>query len=650
MAASVRPLLCRSPLHPNESLPSFLIRLAAVNRYEYAPTQVMALCRQHLSVSDDVARPAKSETYRVLSELVGIDAQKLHAATVHHFAPLFMVPPYEAPTIRLAADQNVPVLGNCILRDHVWPDTQAQFCPFCLKESGYHQLTWTPFVVTICLKHCCLLVQSCPGCQQPLNIRAILQAKCFKCGFVLTEASTHRVATNKFALFSQAMIQSWLGLCSVSAQTDQGLPDQPPAILYHLLQGLHWVVVNVVQHWRLLNRSRFSPIQRYRHYVTAFRGMVNWPQGFYDFLERYKQGWGHRSSPPAYPYWFDMLWQSPAFQFVQDAVDQYLLEHHSPLFLLRLQRTQASFTFRLKLPCLSETDAANVLNTTPMVIRRLIGAGYLAHYPAVEDEALARRLNLVSHVEVLRLQRQWSQAIPVADVANLLGTTDEVIRDLAKVGLLDTGLSNLGQDNHCPEGVSWRALTTLTNRLQRTVRSHPATTALSLCSLEQVTHWIAPYGGNSAMIIQRILSKELHSYWPQQGYRLDCLEIPRPDVDNLLEGQLTKAPRLTLNQVANMMGVTGTTILAWIKLDLLTIVAQRNRVIYLDRAEVLSFINTHIFFDDVTAVLGLRKCVVRRWLENGEVLPVSDPEVVGHSRYLFNRADLERIKEKNRLG
>jgi hypothetical protein len=643
MIDSVRPLLCHAALQPNESLPSFLIRLAAVNRYEHAPTQVMALCRQHLSVSDDVARPTKSETYGVLATLVGIEACKLHTATVHHFASVFMVPFYQAPTIRLATGQNVSVLGNCVLRDHVWPDTQAQFCPFCLKESGYHQLTWTPFVVTVCLKHRCLLVQSCPGCQQPLNIRAIVQAKCFKCGFVLTEASTRRVATNKFALFSQAMIQSWLGLGPPPSQIDLGLPNYPPAILYHLLLGLYGVVVNVAQYWRPLRKRSFSPAQRYRHYIMAFRGLVNWPQGFYDFLERYKQRGRNRSSQPPYPDWFDLLWQSPAFQFVQDAFDQYLLDYYSPFFLLRLQRVQADLTFRLRLPCLSETDTANILSTIPTVVRRLIRAGHLANYPAAEDEVLARCLNLVSHAAVLELQQQWPQAIPVTDVAKLLGTTDEVIHDLAKVGLLDTG-TNPGQQAHCPEGITWVSLTVFTDRLHRTVRPHPAKTVLLLCPLEHVTQWVVSYGGNPALVIQKILSKELRSYWPQQEYRLDCLEIPRPDVDSLLEGLLTRTPRLTVNQVANMMRIKGTTVRAWIELGLLTSVAERNRVIYLDQAEVLSFIRTHIFFDDVTVVLGLQKCVVRRWVENGEVLPVSGPEVVTRSRYLFNRADLERLQ------
>jgi hypothetical protein len=168
--------------------------------------------------------------------------------------------------------------------------------------------------------------------------------------------------------------------------------------------------------------------------------------------------------------------------------------------------------------------------------------------------------------------------------------------------------------------------------------------------LQSIVQQVTASGASSAIIIQRILGKELRSYWPQQEYRLDYLEIPCLDVDSLLDGLRINTPWLTPAQVANMMRVKETTIRHWIELGLLPVVAERNQIICLDRAQVFSFINTHVFFEDVTARLGLRKCIVRRWLENGQVLPVSGPELVERSRYLFKWADLERLKEETLLG
>ncbi len=45
----LRPLLCRSPLLPDESLPSYLARLAAANGYE--PSSILTtICNKHLSI------------------------------------------------------------------------------------------------------------------------------------------------------------------------------------------------------------------------------------------------------------------------------------------------------------------------------------------------------------------------------------------------------------------------------------------------------------------------------------------------------------------------------------------------------------------------------------------------------------------------
>ncbi len=71
MNLSSRPLLCRSPLRPSESLPSFLIRLAKENFY-HSHTIVAHLCRERLTQRDQVTRPSKVETYRVLAAWIAI--------------------------------------------------------------------------------------------------------------------------------------------------------------------------------------------------------------------------------------------------------------------------------------------------------------------------------------------------------------------------------------------------------------------------------------------------------------------------------------------------------------------------------------------------------------------------------------------------
>lgn len=57
MNAVAHTLLCRTPCHPGESLPSVLIRLAQENCY-HTPALVQQLCRERLPGRDQVTRPA----------------------------------------------------------------------------------------------------------------------------------------------------------------------------------------------------------------------------------------------------------------------------------------------------------------------------------------------------------------------------------------------------------------------------------------------------------------------------------------------------------------------------------------------------------------------------------------------------------------
>jgi hypothetical protein len=156
------------------------------------------------------------------------------------------------------------------------------------------------------------------------------------------------VDVDQFGLFSQSVIRSWLGLCSpTSVNLYEPLPDEPPASLYRLLDGLRRAVMSVQRSWDYLynapsgvgspffpcaSKLDITPAKSYILYATAFKAMVNWPQGFYDFLDAYRLRDGQlpsdyvrRDLGRLYSSWLKRSWSHPAFRFVQEAFDQYLL-------------------------------------------------------------------------------------------------------------------------------------------------------------------------------------------------------------------------------------------------------------------------------------------------------------------------------------
>jgi hypothetical protein len=60
--------------------------------------------------------------------------------------------------------------------------------------------------------------------------------------------------------------------------------------------------------------------------------------------ERTEEGYVHSDLGYLYVSWLEKSWRHPAFQFVQDAFDQYLLTHY-PAGLSRLRRAQARSIF-----------------------------------------------------------------------------------------------------------------------------------------------------------------------------------------------------------------------------------------------------------------------------------------------------------------
>jgi hypothetical protein len=154
-------LLLRTPILPGESLPSYLVRLAKLNDY-HTPNMVAQICQERLSQPDVITRPTRAETYARLAELVNLDDERLCEASAHTFAITILPASAEPELITLRSGTAVVLLPSAVLRQHLWPKTDAQFCPRCLAEASYYRLTWLPRAVPVCLAHRCLLVKGCP--------------------------------------------------------------------------------------------------------------------------------------------------------------------------------------------------------------------------------------------------------------------------------------------------------------------------------------------------------------------------------------------------------------------------------------------------------------------------------------------------------
>ena len=343
LGISLRPLLCRGLLLPDESLLSYLNRLAAANCYEPASilTKVFDRHLAALGLRDNLESPKHPETFDVLASLTSLAPRALANASIHHFAQAPILTEVESSTIYLSDGYPFQLLRTLTRSRYLFKAKYAQFCPDCLREAVYHRLAWTLLDVSGCLRHQCLLVNHCQNCHSTVSIQDIVRCQCGKCGANLTSMAEDCVQMEPIGLSAQRAIQTWWGVARASAADRMAwaLPEQPLTVLYRLFDQLMNSIKILWSHYNRFVRTRSD-----QHMVQslAFKALTDWPLGFCDFLREclkhevrmYSYRYGYDFSRPVYlergsslVFWINESHHIPGFGFIREAVERFLPEN-----------------------------------------------------------------------------------------------------------------------------------------------------------------------------------------------------------------------------------------------------------------------------------------------------------------------------------
>ncbi len=552
MNQAIPPLIDNFSREVGESLPSLFIRLAN-NRYDPTPKWVINFSQKHLSQEDVVTCPVHAETYRVLAELTGLNSNELYRATPHRFSEILSPVASEPDTIVLPSGGNVTLLQPSIFSKSIWPEKAAQFCPRCLKEGRYHRLGWMLRPISACLEHKCILVQNCPGCNKKLSIQDVVNRYCDWCAFDLTNSPALSIEEDNFGLRSQRIIQSWFGI--VGDEPDDRLPAHPPSVLYQVLAGLQRAIRSVRHRWDYMhdpfntgtaismfpcaNKSQLTTLKSYLLYATAMKGLLNWPDGLYDFLTAYRlrdqrepADVASKDLGPIHTLRTDPDWQRPALQFLQQALGIYLQENHQySVALKHLKRLSPYRKVPLPLEYVSEAIAARILHLPQLVVKRLVQLDYLADYQKANNRDL-RRFNLVRHQDVLNLQEKWRGMIPMVDVSQILGVSEETALDLAMHGLIKA-VQNFHTNNSLEVKIRNQSLTDFINRLRRGSVYFDYGQQVETINLIEATQYVSVDGDKLVALIECILAGTVRAYWPSDVNDLAHLKMSTEDLAKL---------------------------------------------------------------------------------------------------------------------
>ena len=507
-------LLRTSDLLPDESLPSWLVRLAALNHYD-SPNVLTRLCRLNQFGDEPALRPSGCATFERIAMLTGMTPDRLYASTVHRFAPMLSFPDQPSDQLTLPNGQVMPCFVPEKRYRSLRPDAAAQFCPDCLRVRPYHRLTWVLSAVSVCLPHHQLLMDGCPVCHRFVSLQAVAAARCQNCRTDLTQIASDAFQIDDIGQHSQQVIQGWFmkSLLSEEFPADS-LPHQPPAVLYYVMTQLGANLMLRRSGTPSLPTYRPTPQQRYTHYRIAFQALQDWPTGFYRFLQD-SLNLAHSEASEqrrmdldaVYSEWLTPVWCQPGLEFVQEALEEYLLEHRSELANWRSpRRYRGQIGSAQRLSFMTIGEASELLRVTAALVWHL---AQLGRFTLVDEFPRRSYLDqLIRCSSVWAMRRSWQITLPKREAAWWLGVSDEILSDLVDAKLLAV---DTRPHQGTPGQFSKQAIADLWSSLGERVR-FALTVTPELLELDAAANLVKPMGQNAAHLVGAVMQDQLPAY------------------------------------------------------------------------------------------------------------------------------------------
>jgi len=641
-----QPLVKRTRLFPDESLLSLLVRLTKLNVYEALAILKGVIFEDFSSLKplkDNIELPLKPATYERLTSLSQIDPLSLYMATAHRFIPIFALLD-TTPTVQLLGQTALPFFPQKGFPQQMRLQHTAQFCPQCLKEGAYHKITWVPIAISTCLRHECILIDRCDKCNQEVSILDVTRAQCGHCKADLSEIKTCSITMDDLGLLVQRIITSWFMEQTTPPFAQSLLPQQPIALLYKVIEDVQLSISgwrgNV---WPYMHRPKLhdlepqvrnkgkgpfpSPHESYQLYTTAFKSLLNWPDGFYEFIDNYRNQYVQYSSSDRikcstslggcmiqgplpmnlgklYSRCLLRDWKDDIYKFIRETFNAYIADRYW------FGGTVEVNTFCKKNPDLAErclyvrlVDAAQMLEISQEDLEYLLDSDEVRYQD--DDQGRAK---FVKKERVFSLVR--SQEIPTAIQSGVsrLGLNEHVIMSLVRMGLFSEGENRWGEfglEEFTSIGEAFflrKVLTQTRNLASDTLQGQgyyltitEATRLLSIASLDAATLFL------------RIITGKLQAYAPDvRPYRLGQLLFTSHDIQNIVTDHVNSLGiLLDQDEAANTLGVSQEIFAKWVRKGLFAPEGVCANKLYFEKADIDAFVKMHIFGKEALQKIGL---------------------------------------------
>lgn len=353
-----RRLLRRPRPYSDESLAGYIIRLTEANYYS-SPKWIFQMSGLRArGIYGNVFNREKDDLSR-LSNISDVEAGILWSMA------------FPANTL-----SHPKAVKQVKVFDHVVPTDalnrqQIQLCPICLQEKLYYRFFWELSVVSACPFHHCLLIDRCPQCQEPIHWSRPKIAIC-SCQFDWRSFQPPAVESEHITLSS--IIYKLCHLGGLPLENNLRVSSDNPVTQLNL-GSLVNLLVSLLRFCRLpgIRYQVFPPkeaslefyLKSAREFERVFALLKNWPDNFYQLMDRHEVFLGYGASKKYVSGWrfrdvrdfFEsvFIWfEQESWEFIQEVFADYLERF---LRKVNIKNIQISFykNFRYYSICISLT-------------------------------------------------------------------------------------------------------------------------------------------------------------------------------------------------------------------------------------------------------------------------------------------------------
>lgn len=651
-------LLIRPSLLPDETLISYLYRLGRANLLSLG--QLSSLIKSHLENGDAYYAPTHTNTYTVLSKLTGLETYKIYCGTKHSFLSLVSEIGKNVDNVTLDSGITVPLLRkgeNKILKRN-----NLQFCPYCLQEETFQRRAWIFQQVSACIDHQCLLIDKCPTCARDLDLDGIMNGKCTRCEFPITNAEAISIAQDIKGLKYQKLLYFWI---NSGPPIDLPLVSEPKQTLYAMalsiiekiflsappLEDLHRIPdreePKKVWGWR--NQSLE---QIYIAWTTAIDALINWPENFQKFINCYMGGRDRPLNPMTMGLvshwlgtWID-LWPREKHPYIYPGLDEcvsmFCTWKTTPFRNQYYSVTENKITIehpmltRFKWVEIKEAQAS--LKVSSLLLSLMLKQGLFNTKNATGHFT---KSDLLLCEDVLRLKKRWIHNIPRKDVSKILGISKEFCLGLIEAQVLE-GTNELGE--YGVQFVELESINRLLEQLYRYSRFDPyRTSPRSFFTLDQAIQLLAPYNYDAVTLIKLATNGELQANY-RRGKPLGEVLFYKSALSKLTNKLATRGKVTACGKISQRKGVQDSVVLDWSTVGFLHPPILGKTSYYFYKKEAEEFEIKYASLPETLRILAIEEQTLLDWIKEGKLNCVSGPHLEGGPAYLFRRQDVYKLR------